>query len=437
MRRYVAYMAGFHACRGLVNSTLVLYLVDSLHLSLASTGALLAIDLIATLIAEIPTGIYADVRGRGRSFFLACVLSFVGYLVYGCLPALASGVSSGASVLAAAAVGEAALSVGFAFYSGALDAWIVDSLSTAGTSAPVGQVLARGQTWKNLSYMTSGVLGVMLYHAVQGFPFINGFLLSALAALALTAYSRRLIDGAPRRDATADLPPALRAALSEARQVLAASTRHVLAHRSLSWAIVAGGPCFALIQVLAYYWPYLLVKDMASDASPLGGNSAPALAASWILGYGARAIGNEASRKLIGSRLPRAAVLAGVTVAGSALVTTLVVLPVLPGRVLPLDWVLAVSTLVYGAARFFDGMADPLRQWLLADLTEAQGRATQFSIASSFALAFSALVALAAAGALDHGFSVWHVLTVGALLQLTSAPIYLFADRGRARNGHA
>ncbi len=76
------------------------------------------------VVFEIPTGVLADTAGRRVSFLLSVAILFVttlGYLLVA---------RAGGSLLAFSAV-SVVMGLGFTFYSGAVEAWLVDALESS------------------------------------------------------------------------------------------------------------------------------------------------------------------------------------------------------------------------------------------------------------------------------------------------------------------
>ena len=103
------------------------------------------------VVFEIPTGVVADTLGRRVSFILCVVTLLVSTLLYvatawfhwGFWPFM------GTSVL---------LGLGYTFYTGAVDAWLVDALKATGFAQPMEGVFAKGQMMFGAA-MLAGTLG--------------------------------------------------------------------------------------------------------------------------------------------------------------------------------------------------------------------------------------------------------------------------------------
>ena len=77
------------------------------------------------VVFEVPTGVVADTLGRRVSFLLSVAVLAATTLLYVALAEI------GAGVVAFAAV-SVAMGLGFTFYSGAMEAWLVDALAATG-----------------------------------------------------------------------------------------------------------------------------------------------------------------------------------------------------------------------------------------------------------------------------------------------------------------
>lgn len=90
------------------------------------------------VVFEIPTGVVADTLGRRISLILCIVTLLVSTLLYVATAVWHWGFWSfmGTSVL---------LGLGYTFYTGAVDAWLVDALKATGYSGGLEPIFARGQ----------------------------------------------------------------------------------------------------------------------------------------------------------------------------------------------------------------------------------------------------------------------------------------------------
>ena len=122
---------------------------------------------------EIPTGIVADTRGRRLSFLLSLVIVLAGTLCYVWVAASGGGLIYfiGASVI---------LGLGYTFYSGAVEAWLVDALEASGYDGELDEVFARGSMVTGCAMILGTVAGGFLGSVQLDFPF---FVRAGLLAL--------------------------------------------------------------------------------------------------------------------------------------------------------------------------------------------------------------------------------------------------------------
>ena len=142
-----------------------LFLLDA-GLSNTEAFAANAFFSIGMVVFEIPTGVVADTRGRRFSFMLGAatlLLSTVLYLAMWEFRAPFIGWAL-ASIL---------LGLGFTFFSGATEAWLVDALGATGFRGNLETVFGRGQTIGGVAMLTGSVLGGIVAQATNlGVPYM-------------------------------------------------------------------------------------------------------------------------------------------------------------------------------------------------------------------------------------------------------------------------
>src|SRR6186713_2062035 len=114
-----------------------LFLLDA-GLSNTEAFAANAFFTLGQVIFEVPTGVVADTRGRRFSFMLGAGTLLVSTLLYLVMWNLHA-------PLWGWAIASILLGLGFTFFSGATEAWLVDALTFTGVKDSLQSVLARGQ----------------------------------------------------------------------------------------------------------------------------------------------------------------------------------------------------------------------------------------------------------------------------------------------------
>lgn len=127
------------------------------------------------VLFEIPTGVVADVRGRRVSFLLGTATLFASTLAYLWLWQVKG-------PMWAWAVVSVLLGLGFTFFSGATEAWLVDGLKAAGYKDELDTVFAKGSIANGVAMLTGTVAGGFAAQLTDlGVPYMM-----RIAALGLT-----------------------------------------------------------------------------------------------------------------------------------------------------------------------------------------------------------------------------------------------------------
>src|SRR5918998_1132476 len=172
-----------------------LFLLDA-GLSNVEAFAANAFFSVGQVIFEVPTGVVADTRGRRFSFLLGAgtlLLSTLLYLYMWNVSAPFWGW----------AIASALLGLGFTFFSGATEAWLVDALDATGYIGDLDGVFARGQVVMGVAMLTGSVAGGFLAEVTSlGVPFVGRAVILA-ATFVVAWWFMHDIGFKPQRDASA------------------------------------------------------------------------------------------------------------------------------------------------------------------------------------------------------------------------------------------
>jgi MFS family permease len=138
----------------------------------------------AMALLEIPTGVVADTLGRRVSFLLSEATIAVGTLAYVGVAAIHGG-------LALFCLAGVILGLGYTFYSGAVEAWLVDALQATGYTKELDGVFARGSTVSSFAMIAGTVLGGVLGQLNLSVPYLAR---TALVAIAFVVGYRTMFD---------------------------------------------------------------------------------------------------------------------------------------------------------------------------------------------------------------------------------------------------
>jgi MFS family permease len=374
-----------------------LFLLDA-GLNNAEAFAANAFFTAGMVIFEVPTGVVADMWGRRTSYLLGALTLLLSTLLY-----LAMWQSQ--APLWGWALASILLGLGFTFFSGATEAWLVDALAFSGYKENLESVLAKGQIVGGAAMLTGSVAGGLIAQASNlGVPYV---VRSALLGLTLVTAFLWMKDLGFQPDRS-------KALVVEVRRVIRESLDNGWRNPPIRWlmlsALFTGG-----VGIFAFYalQPYLL--ELYGDPTAFG-----------IAGLAAAIIaGTEMVAGLLAPRLRRlfsrrthALIMA--TLVGA-------------GCLAALGWTssfpLAIVLLVIWGLTFSIGM--PIRQAFINGLIPSQQRATVLSFDNLMDSAGGVL----AQPALGRVADVWgysSAYLASAAIQLTAVPFLVLARRENA-----
>lgn len=219
-----------------------LFLLDA-GLSNTEAFAVNAAFTAGQVVFEVPTGVVADTWGRRASYLLGAATLLLSTLLY-------LAMWRARAPFWGWAVASVLLGLGFTFFSGATEAWLVDALAASGFRGKLDAVLARGQTATGIAMLVGSVAGGFAAQLTNlGVPYI---LRSALLALTLAVAFVSMKD-------LGFVPDRRRGALAEVRHVLRASLDHGWRNPQVRWLMLAH-PFTLGVGIYAFYalQPYLL-----------------------------------------------------------------------------------------------------------------------------------------------------------------------------------
>ncbi len=118
------------------------------------------------VLFEVPTGIVADTAGRRTSYLLGTVTLVLSTLVYVLLWQIEA-------PFWAWALSSVFLGLGFTFFSGAVEAWLVDALKATGFTGEIEAVFGRGQIVTGIGMLTGSLAGGFIAAETSlGVPFL-------------------------------------------------------------------------------------------------------------------------------------------------------------------------------------------------------------------------------------------------------------------------
>jgi MFS family permease len=221
------------------------------------------------VLFEVPTGVVADTWGRRASYLLGTVALAGSTLLYWLLWQTTAPFWQWAVV-------SVLIGLGFTFFSGAVEAWLVDALRFSGYEGELESVFGRGQMVTGAAMLGGSVAGGVIAQATSlGVPFL--LRVGVLVVMFAVAFRvMRDVGFTPQRS---------RHPLRDMQHVFTTSLDHGLRNPPVRWVMLAA-PFTAGVGIYTFYalQPYLLDLYGDPEAYSVAGLAAAILAAAQILG---------------------------------------------------------------------------------------------------------------------------------------------------------
>jgi MFS family permease len=245
-----------------------LFLLDG-GLSNAEAFAANAIYTLGLVLFEIPTGMVADTWGRRTSYLLGIGVQLVGNLLYFWMW-YTEGPFWGW------AVASLLLGFGYTFFSGALEAWLVDALKHAGYEDDLDPIFAKNQIVTGAAMLVGTIAGGFIAQmAVLGAPYLVRAGLQVVSFIVAFALMKE-VGFTPERAA---------GLVKQVKLLAAAGWEYGLKNRPVRWVMLAA-PFYMGTGIYGFYaaQPYLL--DLFGDQQAIGvaGIAAAGIAGTQVAG---------------------------------------------------------------------------------------------------------------------------------------------------------
>ncbi|NOT47312.1 MAG: MFS transporter [Acidobacteria bacterium] len=245
-----------------------LFLLDA-GLTITEAFVANAFFTVGQVLFEVPTGIVADTRGRRASFLLGTATLFLTTLAYLWLWQIKGPMWAWAIV-------SILLGLGFTFFSGATEAWLVDGLDANGYSGELEAVFAKGAVASGIAMLTGTVAGgVMAQYTNLGVPYIMR-VVALLLTLGIAFFLMHDEGFSPDRG---------RSFADEVKNVVGGAVDFGLRNAPIRWmmisSIFSGG-----VAMFAFYaaQPYLLQLYGDQTSYAVAGAAAAVFAGAQIIG---------------------------------------------------------------------------------------------------------------------------------------------------------
>ncbi|HVF52108.1 MAG TPA: MFS transporter [Actinomycetota bacterium] len=392
-RTYLVLLLGNTLAASLIWGINTIFLLDAglSNLEAFSANAFFTAGMV---LFEVPTGIVADTAGRRTSFLFGTITLSVSTLLYVLLWQIEAAFIFWAIV-------SVFIGLGFTFFSGATEAWLVDALTATGFDGELERVFGRGQIVTGIAMLTGSVAGGFIAQQTNlGVPFVvRGAILIVMFVVAFKLMHD--IGFTPRKGGKLS---------AELRQLSAATLDHGWRVPAVRWLMVEG-LFIGGVGIYAFYalQPYLLDLYGDPEAYQVAGLVAAIVAGAQILGgFAAPWI-----RRLFHRRTSALLLTAAIAVAALALIGTV-------------DSFYAVVGLIVVWALLFSASM-PIRQAYINGLIPSRERASILSFDSMM----SSLGGVGIQPALGRAADVWGYGTsyvIGAAVSALSIP-FIFLSR--------
>jgi MFS family permease len=267
-RTYLLLMLGNTLAASFIWGINTIFLLDAGLTNLEAFAAN-AFFTVGMVVFEVPTGIVADTIGRRMSYLLGTVTLAASTLFYVLLWQIEAPFWEWA-------IASMLLGLGFTFFSGAVEAWLVDALAATGFTGEIETVFGRGQIVTGAGMLTGSVAGGFIAAQVSlGAPFVlRGVVLAAMFVVAF-----RMMHDVGFTPDKGGRP------LAEMRKIAEASIEYGWRVPAVKWlmveALFAGG-----VGIYGFYalQPYLLELYGDPEAYQVAGLVAAVVAGAQIVG---------------------------------------------------------------------------------------------------------------------------------------------------------
>ncbi|HUC06965.1 MAG TPA: MFS transporter [Solirubrobacterales bacterium] len=347
-RTYLTLLLGNTLAASLIWGINTIFLLDA-GLSNLEAFAANAFFTAGMVLFEVPTGIVADTIGRRVSYLLGTLTLMASTFLYVLLWQLGA-------PLWEWAIASMLLGLGFTFFSGAVEAWLVDALTATGFTGELETVFGRGQIVSGAAMLVGSVAGGFIARQTSlGVPFV----LRGLVLIVMFGLAFRLMHDVGFRPEKGGRP------LAEMRKIAANSVDYGWRVPAVKWLMVeslfTGG-----VGIYAFYalQPYLLELYGDPQAYQVAGLVAAIVAGAQIAG----GIAAPRIRRLFRRRTSALIATAGLSVVALGLI-----------GLVENFWAVIVLIVVWG---LLFAATLPIRQTYLNGLIPSRQRATILSFDS-------------------------------------------------------
>jgi len=391
IRRYYTVWGMYSFAGGFLFGVYPIFL-RSRGLSQFQINSVLATYFLVLFLTDVPTGAFADLLGRRKSFVLGAFLRVSAFLLYFV-----------AHHYYIFIIAESIDGIGTTFGNGAIDAWGVDALDDAGYDGLKDRLFSRISQLSTIGFMGSAMIGAYIADVNIAWPWILGAAGYVIAGIvgAFLMHDERARTTTVR---IADIPRRI-------AENVGGGIREGLGANTVLMLSIANAITVAAWAPYWVSWPVMFNESLAVGV--------------WIIGWIycglslARLIGAEISARLAVDESQRAARVSMFIIAASAM---LFLAGLFGGRPV-------VSLAMLFVMNLFTGAMMPLVQSWFNEQLESGNRATLLSFNSTFQTMGGA-IGLLVAGRIADTAGIPFEWQIAGLISMCAAPVY-WATRRR------
>ncbi|MGC2303813.1 MFS transporter [Candidatus Binatus sp.] len=391
IRRYYTVWGMYSFAGGFLFGVYPIFL-HSRGLNQFQINSVLATYFLVLFLTDVPTGAFADLLGRRKSFVLGAFLRVSAFLLYFV-----------AHHYYVFIIAESIDGIGTTFGNGAIDAWGVDALDDAGYDGLKDRLFSRISQLSTIGFMGSAMIGAYVADVNIAWPWIlgaGGYVIAGTVG-AFLMHDERVRTTTVR---VADIPRRI-------AENVGGGIREGLGAHTVLMLSIANAITVAAWAPYWVSWPVMFNESLAVGV--------------WIIGWIycglslARLIGAEVSARLAVDESQRPARVSMLIIAASAMLFLAGLFGGRPG----------VSLAMLFIMNLFTGAMMPLVQSWFNEQLESGNRATLLSFNSTFQTMGGA-VGLLVAGRIADTAGIPFEWQIAGLISVCAAPVY-WATRRR------
>ena len=379
----------FEFAAGLTAATYVLFLLSQ-GLDLFQVTLVNLSFMIGIFIFEMPTGAYADYFGRKKSVILSSIFLMLALFIY----FLSSNIIT-------FIIAEITAAMAFTFASGALDAWMVDSMETKQFTGKVDFIFSHAAIIGKVAALLAGLIGAYIGSVSLALPFGVGAAVSLVAVFVSVFFLKENFVREKAINWTG--------AVSQMVRITKEGVTYGVQHKVVLWLIISSVIATFAFQPLNMYWSPRM-NNLAGDKI-------------WLMGW---VWAGVSFAMMMGSFLVKQLLKKEKSYTWILMLTVLVLgIPILLISTSDIFGVVLVGFVIYELGR---GMQTPVQKAYLNKHIPSEQRATVLSFNSMMGRVGAAL-GLVILGFVAKNYSIQSSWLISGLLLFLLIPIYLKARK--------